>query len=77
MNIPAKYASLLFGFFLSCFMSFMVSGISTVRAIGFGEGLAGLWFSNWITSWVVAFPVVLVVAPVVRKLVSKLIASPQ
>ncbi len=70
--IPARFAPLLFGLILSGLMSFIVSGISTVRAAGLGPDLAGLWFSAWLASWLVAFPTVLVVAPIARKLVARL-----
>lgn len=59
----------LFGLFLSCFMSSIVSGISTVRAVGFSDGVLLTWLTSWMSSWAVAFPAVLVVAPIVRKIV--------
>ena len=37
--IPAKYASLIFGFILSMFMSCVVSGVSTVSSTGFVDGV--------------------------------------
>ena len=70
--IPARYAPILFGFFLSGLMSSLVSGVATVRAVGLSDGVAGLWLGNWLSSWAVAFPAVLVVAPVTRHLVARL-----
>ena len=70
--ISPKYAPILFGFFLSCFMSFMVSGLSTLRALGFVDHFFRLWIGNWMVSWAIAFPVVLMVAPVVRRIVTRL-----
>jgi len=70
--IPARYAHIAFGFTLSCFMSFLISGIATFRAAGFVEGFFGLWIGAWLTSWAVAFPIVLVVAPIARKIVAAL-----
>ena len=70
--IPARYAPILFGFFLSGLMSSLVSGIATVRAVGLTEGVAGLWLGNWLSSWAVAFPAVLVVAPLARRVVARL-----
>jgi uncharacterized membrane protein len=75
-RIPARFAPLLFGLFLSGFMSLLVSGIATVRAIGIGEGFAAAWLTSWTSSWIVAFPVVLVVAPLVRRLVARLCEVP-
>ncbi|MEM1100038.1 MAG: DUF2798 domain-containing protein [Pseudomonadota bacterium] len=73
--IPARYAPIAFGFILSGLMSFIVSGLSTVRAVGFIEGVFGIWMGNWSVSWAIAFPVVLVVAPVARGLVARITAD--
>lgn len=70
---PKKFAPALFGLLLSGLMSLLVSGISTHRAVGFGDGFAGLWTSAWLTAWLVAFPVVLVVAPLARRTVALLV----
>ena len=72
--LPKKFAPALFGLILSGLMSLLVSGISTYRAVGFGESFAGLWVSAWLTAWLVAFPVVLVVAPLARRAVSLLVS---
>ena len=74
--IPPRYAPIVFGFILSGLMSFLVSGISTIRAVGLGDGLFALWLGNWSASWMIAFPAVLIVAPLTRKLVSKLVRAP-
>jgi hypothetical protein len=73
--IPARFGPVLFGFILSCLMSFIVSGIATVRSVGLGPDLMGFWIGSWLTSWFFAFPIVLVVAPIARKLVSKLVRA--
>ena len=54
---PKRTAPALFGLILSGLMSLLVSGISTYRALGIGEGFAGTWIAAWLTAWVVAFPV--------------------
>lgn len=69
---PKKLAPALFGLILSGLMSLLVSGTSTYRAAGFGDGYVALWMGAWLTAWLVAFPVVLVVAPLARKAVSAL-----
>jgi hypothetical protein len=70
---PKQIAPALFGLILSGLMSLLISGISTYRVVGFGDGYAGLWLSAWLTAWLVAFPVVLVVAPLARRTVALLI----
>ncbi|MEM8554028.1 MAG: DUF2798 domain-containing protein [Pseudomonadota bacterium] len=72
MRLPAKFAPFLFGLLLSGFMSFLVSGVATVKALGFAPELFSAWMNAWAFSWVVAFPVVLVVAPLVRRLVARI-----
>lgn len=74
--IPARFAPILFGFFLSGLMSALVSGVSTLRAVGLTDGVGGLWLGNWLSSWAVAFPAVLIVAPLARRLVARLTTPP-
>ena len=74
MRLPSSAQPFVFGALLSGFMSLVVSGVATVKAIGLVEGLAGQWLTAWLASWAVAFPVVLVVAPVVRRLTARIVA---
>ena len=71
--IPARFAPVLFGLFLSGLMSLVVSGIATFRAAGGAEAFPTLWLGAWLTSWLIAFPVVLVVAPITRRVVNRLV----
>jgi hypothetical protein len=71
--LPKKYAPVLFGLVLSCLMSCIVSGVSTLKAVGPIEGFLFLWLKAWLASWAVAFPVVLVVAPLARRAVERLV----
>ncbi|MGB0661452.1 MAG: DUF2798 domain-containing protein [Mangrovicoccus sp.] len=75
--IPPKYAPVLFGLILSGMMSCLVSGISTIRAVGLSPDFLMLWGQNWLFSWAVAFPIVLIVAPITRRLVALLVAQPK
>jgi hypothetical protein len=70
--IPAKFASILFSFFLSIMMSCLVSGIATYNAVGLVDGFFHFWMIAWLKSWLAAFPAILVIAPLTRKLVGKL-----
>ena len=69
--IPKRLAPILFGFLVSGFMSFLVSLVATVKAVGYIPGLFQLWMSAWIFAWAVAFPTILVVAPLVRRFVER------
>ena len=68
--IPARFAPILFGFILSGVMCFLVSGISTLRALGIAEAAFVPWMGAWLMSWMIAFPAVLIVAPATRRLVA-------
>ena len=76
MNLPARYAPLLFGLILSGLMSWLVAGISTLRAVGMAPDFGALWLRAWLTAWLIAFPVVLIVAPLTRKAVARLTRQP-
>ncbi|AXI44837.1 hypothetical protein C1J03_01580 [Sulfitobacter sp. SK012] len=71
--IPARYATVLFGFILSGLMSLMVSGIVTYRTVDTMTGFVGQWLGAWLPNWMVAFPTVLIVAPLARRLVMTLV----
>jgi len=73
--IPKKYSQLAFSFFLSIFMSCVVSGVSVLNTTGFVDSFANTWVTAWLKSWMVAFPTILVVAPLTRRLVEKLSAE--
>nr|WP_211870155.1 DUF2798 domain-containing protein [Neoroseomonas terrae] len=61
---------------LSVIMTCIISGVSTLLALGLtGEALAR-WPVAWGLSWLVAFPTLLVVLPIVRHLVAHLVAPP-
>ena len=77
MKLPARFQHIVFGFLLSGLMSFLVSGIATLKAVGVSGAFLMQWMSAWLPSWAVAFPAVLVVAPVVRRLTSKLVEAPR
>ena len=70
--IPARLAPIAFGFFLSLIMSGIISGVSTVSAVGLAGELPAIWVRAWMSSWLVAFPSVLVVAPIARRIVGRL-----
>lgn len=75
--IPAWTGPYVFGFLVSGMMSFLVSGVATLRSFGFVEGVGGLWMNAWLPSWGIAFPTILIVAPLVRRFVAKLVVAPR
>ncbi len=75
-KLPAKYNTVAFPLVLSTMMSFIISGVSTWRALGLIDGFAGKWMIAWGISWVIAFPTVLILLPVVRKIVGLVVNQP-
>lgn len=74
-RLPARYTLPVTGFFLTAIMTFVISGISTLMALGPTQAMLAAWPPAWLTSWVFAFPTVLIVLPLVRRLVARLVAS--
>jgi len=54
----------------SFFMTFLVSGVATIRAIGLMPGVIGTWMVSWMISWAIAFPTMVVMMPRVRRWLS-------
>jgi hypothetical protein len=73
--LPKKFEMVAFGFLLSAFMSFLITGVATFLTIGMSAAFVAKWMAAWLPSWAVAFPTVLVVAPFVRRLL-KLVVKP-
>jgi Protein of unknown function (DUF2798) len=73
--IPQQFSPLRFGLILSGLMSLLVSGISTLRAMGLAPDFVSSWMDAWLTAWLFAFPVVLLVAPLTRAAVARLTAD--
>ncbi|MDJ0994430.1 MAG: DUF2798 domain-containing protein [Dinoroseobacter sp.] len=74
--LPAKFAPYLFALILSGFMSLIVSGLVSYKALGLVDGFFGIWMEAWAFAWAVAFPSALFVAPIARKLVARVTAQP-
>ncbi|MDQ1185150.1 hypothetical protein QE408_002293 [Agrobacterium larrymoorei] len=72
-RLPARYGAILMPMVLSVLMTFVVSLIATVRAIGFTEDFMIRWLPAWGLSWFVAFPTLLLVLPLVRRIVNALV----
>lgn len=71
----ARWTPAFFALFLSGQMSFLVSGLSTYRAIGLIDGFLATWISAWLVSWAVAFPAAMLCRRSAQWMVSKVIAA--
>ena len=70
-----KTVNFLFPLILSCMMSFLIAGITTLKTVGFIDNLFSVWMSAWIVAWIFAFPSVLICAPIAQKLVSLIVKN--
>ncbi len=61
---------------LSILMTFVVSGISTLKSLGFTSAFVATWPAAWAISWIVAFPTLLAVLPLVRRIVALVVEPP-
>lgn len=74
--LPRRLEPAAFALLLTCFMTCMVSGITTLFAIGLADpAFWRTWFKGWMTSWVFAFPIMLVAAPVVRRILRAIVVA--
>ena len=74
-KLPPFYMRLMLPLCLTLIMTFLVSGVATVRAIGFGEGALVKWMSSWMFSWAVAFPTMFFLMPLVRRALTSVISE--
>jgi len=51
-------------------MTLIVSGVSTLRAIGWSGDFLHTWMSVWLASWLVGFPVLLLALPIAQRIVA-------
>lgn len=75
-KLPARYAPVVMPLVLSILMTFVVSGIATLRSLGLTPAFVATWPAAWGLSWLVAFPTLLAVLPLVRRIVSLVVAPP-
>lgn len=74
MRIPARFAPILFGAFLSAIMVALVSAFVLATSQGIHAGFPAQWLRSCVTTWPVAFVAVTLVAPWVRQVVGRLTA---
>lgn len=74
-KLPARYARIVMPLILSCFMTFIVSFISTLIGVGWTDDVLSLWMGSWAVSWLIAFPAVLIMLPLARRLTSRIVQS--
>ncbi|MCW5689655.1 MAG: DUF2798 domain-containing protein [Pseudolabrys sp.] len=76
LRLPPRYAAFVMPFVLSILMSLIVSGVATLRSLGFSPDYFAVWPMAWFLSWLVAFPTLLLVLPLVRRIVGLVVQQP-
>ena len=75
-KIPFRFMWLVMPALMALMMTFVVSGVSTVKAIGLPPDLLAKWMSAWALSYVIAFPTLLAVLPAVKRIVGAIVEAP-
>lgn len=57
------------------FMTFLVTGVATWRALGWDLRMFEMWFTSWMIAWTIAAPTMFFMMPVVRRALSHLIET--
>ena len=73
MKIPRRFFPVVFAFFLTIIMVFVITGIGTAVHLGFPPDFFAHWARAWLAAWVVAFPVAIFVAPFARRLTERVL----
>jgi hypothetical protein len=74
-RVPARYTPVVFAFFMSMLMAFMMSAVLTF--VNLGPMPLRIFVSKWMhafsVAWFFAFFAALIAAPIVRRIVAKLV----
>ena len=74
-KLPARSQMILTPLILSGLMSFVVSAIATVKAVGMEPMVLDRIFQAWSVSFPVAFPTAVLVMPLVRRFVGLVVET--
>lgn len=75
-KLPARYAAIIVPLIVSLLMTFVISGISTLKSLGPTPAFMATWPAAWALSWLVGFPTLIVVLPLARRIVALVVESP-
>jgi len=76
-KLPARYNHVVVPMLLTFFMTSIVSGISTVIAVGANAAALRIWPGAWVASWTIAFPAALFMLPFSRWLAGFFVQQPK
>lgn len=73
MKVPARFTAVVFAFFMSMLMAFVMSAVLTLVNLGPVSDFFAKWMRAFVIAWCFAFPAVLLVAPVARRLAAAVV----
>jgi hypothetical protein len=76
-KLPARIHHYALPIGTSFFMTFLVTGVATVRALGWDKAMFEMWFTSWMIAWVIAAPTMYFAMPLVRRALGRIIEEPQ
>ncbi len=75
-KLHSRYGRIIVPGLLTFFMTALVSGLSTVIALGFTRAALNIWPGAWLASWTLAFPAALFMLPFSQWLAGFVIRRP-
>lgn len=69
-KLPKKYAGLLFTFYTTAIMAFIISAVLVAINTGINAGYVSRLIKSYVSAWPIAFVSLLIVRPLVQKLVT-------
>jgi hypothetical protein len=66
-KLPARYHQFALTLGTSFFMTFLVTGVATYRALGWDKAMVATWMASWMIAWAIACPTMYFVMPWVRR----------
>jgi fructose-specific phosphotransferase system IIC component len=72
MRIPSRFIPLLFPFFMSLVMAFIMTAFITWINTGLADGYVGRWMHSFLLAWPLAMACIVLFANRIRTMTSKL-----
>jgi hypothetical protein len=76
-KLPATWLRFALPMCTAVFMTFLVSGVATWRALGSVPGMVWTWMVSWFIAWLIAAPTMFFMMPLVRRWLLRIIEEPQ
>jgi hypothetical protein len=75
-KLPARWFKFALPVGTTFFMTFLVTGVATWRALGWDRRMFEMWATSWMIAWAIAAPTMYFMMPVVRRWLGRLIEEP-